>query len=199
MTQSKNAVAPAVPVTAGNTPEPQQNPRVLAWINAYQKEVYKECPSCKWPHSPNVMCGMGATFGCVRLGGNTYYIDASNVEFMLGFVEKLGPGFHWKDEIFFDVKNDAVTVTHLESYNNTPQLKRWTIPVNEWQSIVEFVQSRVAAPSKEAAPLTVMLSKDAEEFYALPECPACNGTGKVVEPAPSPATKDTPPRSHNET
>jgi hypothetical protein len=27
---------------------------------------------------------------------------------------------------------------------------------------------------------TVILSRDAEEFYTLPECPACGGSGKVT-------------------
>ena len=52
------------------------------------------------------MCGVGATFGFVRLGRHSFSIDASNVEYMLHFTEQLseGRGFHWRDETFFGGK-----------------------------------------------------------------------------------------------
>jgi hypothetical protein len=89
------------------------------------------------------MCGSGSTFGQVRLGGTTYYIDASNVEFMLQFVEKLGPGFHWRGEVYFDVRKGKVVISHVEAYNNCPHVKTWEITLGEWQSIVESVSSKL--------------------------------------------------------
>lgn len=126
----------------------RKNKVVAAWIDDYAEESIsgKRNPSCKrcgWPHAQVSPCGMGATFGCVRLGGVNYYIDASNVEWMLSFVKTLGQnGFHWKDEIFFLAEAGNVIVTSLWQYNNHPQVRRWSIPLAEWKSIVDSVQTQ---------------------------------------------------------
>ena len=123
-------------------------PMVDAWIRHYYgnmitpREPPSPCHHCGWPHNEQILCGMGATFGSVRLGGQTYYIDASNVEFMQHFMKnELGPGFHWKNEVFFRVDGDSVIVSRVEGYNGNPNIKRWTIPLNEWRSIVDSVES----------------------------------------------------------
>ena len=129
--------------------ELSKNSIVAAWIKTYRKDSWcrhPKCNACGWPHAPNLLCGSGATFGETLIGAHTYYIDASNVEFMLHFVGQLGSGFHWRDEIFFEVKADHVIVSRIEPYNNSPHIKKWMIPLREWQSITEFVESR--RPSK---------------------------------------------------
>ena len=134
--------------------ELKKNPVVAAWIEAHQKDKWHmpgdsdrhaDCRICGWPHDKHVQCGMGATFGFVQLGRHPFSIDASNVEYMLHFTEQLaqGRGFHWRDETFFGVKDGKVVVTYLESFNNSPQLKTWTIPLNEWRSIVKSVDDAV--------------------------------------------------------
>jgi hypothetical protein len=123
----------------------RQNSVVQAWIAAYQNTLrhpYPDCQWCGWPHAEVLLCGSGSTFGCVRLGGTTYYIDMGNVEFMLSFVNKLGPGFHWKNEIFFNVEDGNVVVSHIEPFNNCPHVKKWTIPLAEWQSITDSVSNQ---------------------------------------------------------
>lgn len=129
----------------------ERSPTVSAWIADYQsshpwRKNAADCSRCGWPHDPHVLCGR-ATFGQVRLGYETYYIDGSNVDFMLGFVKGLGPGFHWKNDIFFDVLDDIVTVTSLWAFNGCPQKRVWKIPVAEWRSISDFVASRTAPPA----------------------------------------------------
>lgn len=131
--------------------ELRKDPTIAAWVSTYKKSLMKwedrsDCRACGWPHAKVLLCGSGATFGTVRLGGASYAIDASNVEFMLNFVRSLGPGFHWKNEIFFDVDDNTVVVTHLEKYNNCPQVMKWRIPLLEWRSITEFVE-RQTGPS----------------------------------------------------
>jgi hypothetical protein len=123
-----------------------RNPVVQAWIDNYQKRdnwsPYVDCHTCGWPHAPVLLCGSGSTFGSVVLGGRTFYIDSSNVDFMLSFVQRLGTGFHWKHEVFFNVEMNMVIVSHIESYNNTPHIVKWSIPLNEWQSIVDSVSEQ---------------------------------------------------------
>lgn len=81
-------------------------------------------------------------FGSVILGEHTYYIDTSNVDFMIYFVSKLPSNYHhWKNEVFFAVEDGQVLIFRLESYNNCPHWRRWSIPLSEWQTIVDFVQS----------------------------------------------------------
>ena len=133
--------------------ELKKNSIVAAWIEAHQKDKWHmpgdadkhaDCRVCGWPHNKHVMCGMGATFGFVRLGRHTFSIDASNVGYMLHFVGQLGGrGFHWRNETFFDVRDGQVVVTYLENFNNTPQLKTWTIPPLEWQSIAKSVEDAI--------------------------------------------------------
>lgn len=123
---------------------------IEAWIKNYQneypgKERYADCRSCGWPHHPQYLCGRGSTFGSVRLGGELCGIDSSNVEYMLHLVKTLGPGFHWRDEIFFDLVGDKVEVRRLDYYNNTPSVKTWNIPLMEWKSIVDWIESRKSA------------------------------------------------------
>ena len=124
--------------------ELRTNALVTAWIKTYQGagtwRKHPDCFKCGWPHAENLLCGSGSTFGCVTLGGNSYYIDSSNVDYMVDFVSKLGPGFHWKNEVYFDVKGQKVVISRIEPYNNCPHVKRWEIPLNEWKSIVEEVQ-----------------------------------------------------------
>jgi hypothetical protein len=118
---------------------------IEAWIKDYQggdpwRKNRADCHQCGWPHAANLLCGGGSTFASVRLGENTYYVDGSNVDFMLAFVKKLPSGFHWKNEVFFEVKDGRVIVWRIEPYNNCPRLKKWEIPLREWQSITDFVR-----------------------------------------------------------
>ena len=128
--------------------ELKKHPFVAAWIAEKQADnlygtPYPDCHSCGWPHAPNVLCGMGATFGSLNFGGNTYSIDASNVEYMLDLLNGLSDmGFHWKNEIFFDVKDGVVTITRFEQYNNCPNKRTWLVPLPEWQSIADFISAR---------------------------------------------------------
>jgi hypothetical protein len=123
--------------------ELRHDPIVKAWINTYQtnnvwKKQYTDCKYCGWPHSG--MCG--SVFGVMKLCGDNYWIDQSNVEYMLDFVQNLGSGFHWKNEIFFDVIDEKITIQFFEKYNNTPQKKSWIVPINEWKSIVKFIEDK---------------------------------------------------------
>jgi hypothetical protein len=131
----------------------KNNPLVKQWIKNHQDfnmrinpilgKPHSECTGCGWPHDKHLMCGMGSEFGQVRLGDDTYYIDSSNVNYMVKFVEKLGSNsFHWKNEIFFKVEGGNVEVTHLRNYNNSPQVITWSIPLAEWESISKFVVSQ---------------------------------------------------------
>lgn len=126
-----------------------KNPIVQAWVTEFQKNQsawgpkLNNCKYCGWPHRDTAPCGMGATFGQVTLGSSTYWISAGEVEFMLSFVAGLANyGHHWKREIFFDVVDDAVVVTHLEEYNNTPQIYKWVISLNEWETITAEMRRR---------------------------------------------------------
>ena len=128
-----------------------ENTIVQAWIKDYQafqnkvgfKTTYSTCKYCGFPHRQydidHHTCGN--VFGMVRLGGEYYWIDKSNVEYMLYFVQtQLGTGFHWKAQIYFSVEDENVIVTHLSSYNNTPHKNTWTIPLLEWKSITDEVE-----------------------------------------------------------
>lgn len=57
------------------------NLMVSAWINDYKQrtDAYGDCARCGWPHASVSPCGWGATFGQVRLGGDLFFVDASNV------------------------------------------------------------------------------------------------------------------------
>jgi hypothetical protein len=58
-------------------------------------------------------------------------------------------------------------------------------------AIGELINACELGTSVEPSPAPkIMLSKDAEAFYVLPECPECGGTGKVIpkEGVPSPVT-----------
>jgi hypothetical protein len=123
----------------------RHNPTVEVWIQEYQKDgwhQYPDCQSCGFPHNSTILCGRGATFGSVWLGAEQYSIDASNVNYMLQFVQSLGPGFHWKNEVFFDVQSSKVIVRHIDKYNDTPDVKVWEIPLEQWDSIKDFVQRK---------------------------------------------------------
>jgi len=122
--------------------ELRNNPTVKAWIKDYQLDKkHKDCQICGFPHHENLICG--STFGQVRIGEDIYSISASNVDYMLNFVNKLGSyGFHWKNEVYFDIKDDIVTITSIWQYNNSPQLRQWSIPLVEWNSIVGFIENK---------------------------------------------------------
>lgn len=127
-----------------------QNPMVRAWIHSYRQRAHthEECMHCGWPHDKHIMCGWGATFGCVKLGGELIAIDASNVEYLITFLEKFPSGFHWRDEIFIDVLDGQVMITYLTVYNNTPSWKVKKIPMREWQSISEYVEKNALRTSE---------------------------------------------------
>lgn len=120
--------------------ELRHHPFVEAWIKAYQKDkwsTYPDCHSCGFPHAPNFLCGMGSTFGEMRIGKHTYAVDQSNVDYFVGFREKPLEGFHWKNDVFFKrLPDGGVEVTYFDQYNNTPQERKWHIPAAEWASIV---------------------------------------------------------------
>jgi hypothetical protein len=120
----------------------RQHPFVLAWIEEYQKEAwrkYPDCFHCGFPHAENLLCN-GATFGCLRIGQEIYYVDISNVEYFVWFREKQRLGFHWRNDIYFQrMKDGSVLVTSFWQYNNCPQERKWTIDRDSWASIVSSV------------------------------------------------------------
>lgn len=123
----------------------RKHPFVAAWISAYQKDdewrQYADCRLCGFPHSPHVLCGRGATFGELRIGVDTYYVDQSNVESFIEFREAPTPGFHWRDDVYFQSEPDGVKLTTFWQYNNCPQKRAWCIPMAEWRSIVKSMES----------------------------------------------------------
>jgi hypothetical protein len=123
--------------------ELKENPIVQAWIRAWNKK-FPHCIHCGWPHSPAVICGWGATFGFARFGGRDVSVDSSNVAYLISFRTKERKGFHWKDDIFFERTNSAVLITRIELFNDCPHEEIWTIPLNEWTSIVQSTMRAVA-------------------------------------------------------
>ncbi len=129
----------------GRARELRNSPMVKAWIAAYQTDkwsTHKDCFKCGYPHSPHTMCGMGSSFGRLKIGRDWYSVDFSNVVFFHDFRLRLGEGcgFHWRDDTFFKRTDDGtVEVNYFEQFNNTPQDKVWRIPPNEWASIVASV------------------------------------------------------------
>ena len=127
----------------------REHPMVAAWIAEYRRingSDYKNCTRCGFPHAPNLLCGSGATFGALWVGGEPYWVDASNVKYFIHFRESTQAiGFHWRDDIGFGRMGDgAVQVTFYEKYNNTPQKKTWKIPGLEWESIVKSLAQHEA-------------------------------------------------------
>jgi hypothetical protein len=123
----------------------RQHPFVLAWIAEFQKDPwhtkYPDCRRCGFPHSDVLLCN-GAPFGCLYIGGEPYSVDISNVAWMVQFREQSRPGFHRRDDIYFQRMDDgSVRVTSFWQYNNCPQEKVWTIPSSEWASIVSSVST----------------------------------------------------------
>ncbi len=120
----------------------RKNPMVQHWIAEFQKgawfpESYPECPYCGWPHNSHILCGMGATFGKLTIGRDTYSVDASNVEYFVKFRDQPMRGFHWRDDVFFErLPDGTVEVRWFTQYNNTPQPEIWRIAPAEWASIV---------------------------------------------------------------
>lgn len=115
---------------------------VQAWIDNYQKasrQSHANCEWCGWPHDRHLVCGYGSTFGRVRLGDDTYWVHAGNVESLQHFVENKPPGFHWRGEVFFNPEEAGVRVSRVEQFNNCPHWKSWLIPWTEWTSIVASV------------------------------------------------------------
>lgn len=120
--------------------ELRQHPFVVQWIKDYQKDdkwrQYKDCRHCGYPHAESLICGRGSTFGELRIGHDTYYVDQSNVNWFVGFREQPMEGFHWRNDIFFKRLADCVEITSFWQYNNSPQKRVWRIPHPEWASIV---------------------------------------------------------------
>ena len=98
------------------------------------------------------MCGWGATFGDAEIGNHLFSVDSSNVDFFVHFVNELPKlGFHWRDGIYTRRDGDCVVMSHIDSYNNTPQLKQWEIPVNEFASIMCAARGEEAGHTYERA------------------------------------------------
>ena len=121
----------------------RNHPMVLAWIAEFRKDAshreYSDCHRCGFPHSETLLCS-GAPFGYLYIGGRLYSVDVSNVEAMVHFREKQRPGFHWRDDIYFErIKDGSVCVTSFWQYNNYPQETRWVIDRDAWASIVSSV------------------------------------------------------------
>lgn len=118
----------------------RHDPMVSAWITDYQRDKWNQhpdCTHCGWPHSPVTMCGMGSTFGRVKIGQRLTYVDSSNVAFLRKFREELGAaGFHWRDDVYVVRAADAVVISRIEYFNGHPNVHKWVIPVNEFASIV---------------------------------------------------------------
>jgi hypothetical protein len=121
----------------------RNHPMVQAWVSTYKKGINREnkdCKTCGFPHSEQLLCGMGATFGTLTLGTDRYSVDTSNVEYFVQLCSAVGEdGFHWKRDIFFRRLDGCVVVTYYEKYGNTPRKRTWRIPVIEWESIVKSV------------------------------------------------------------
>ncbi len=130
-----------------------RTPMIQAWIDAYSKQherwgpPHVDCKFCGWPHDKHLVCGGGATFGLVRLGGKDYSVDKSNVDVMVRFIEERPSGFHWRNDIYFEVVENGVRVHFIEDFNNHPHRKSWLIPRPEWESIAKYVnQAPVGEP-----------------------------------------------------
>jgi hypothetical protein len=118
----------------------RHDPMVAAWIADYQRDKWNQHPDCKlcgWPHATVLMCGMGSTFGQVKIGRQYVYVDTSNVASLRKFREELGAtGFHWRDDVYVARSADAVVINRIEYFNGHPHVEKWVIPVNEFASIV---------------------------------------------------------------
>lgn len=122
----------------------RHHPFVEAWIDDYQKQdkwhKHPDCPRCGFPHSEVLLCGPGATFGCLYIGGEYYSVDQSNVSSFVAFREKQRMGFHWRDDIYFQrLADGGVIITSFWRYNNSPQERTWKIDRVSWESIVRSV------------------------------------------------------------
>lgn len=121
----------------------RHHPMVVAWIIFYQRkehQKHEDCNKCGFPHNGHMLCGGGATFGELKIGKDSYYVDASNVEYFIWFREQIAAdgAFHWRDDTFFSRTADGkVKVTFYTRFNNSPQKQAWNIPDAEWKSIVE--------------------------------------------------------------
>lgn len=144
-------------------PSLAEDPIVQSWIAAHNapggyhdgshpmRQPYPTCDRCGWPHSPNAMCGIGATFGHAKIGGQTVYVDGSSVKALLSMVKQgFGPGFHWKNDVYFDVEGDEVVVRYIWFFNAWPQQATWRISKAEWASVVGWVHNRLT-PTKEGS------------------------------------------------
>ena len=120
----------------------RQHPFVLAWIAECQKDIWfihPDCRRCGFPHAGNLLCN-GAPFGRLYIGGEEYSVDISNVAYFVQFREKQRLGFQWRDDVYFQRKEDGrVLVTFFWKYNNFPQEKTWVIDRDSWASIVSSV------------------------------------------------------------
>jgi len=117
------------------------NPIISSWVEAAQKdrrEKHPRCHSCGWPHSTVLLCGTGSSFGEAIFGGRSVGVDSSNVQHLLGLRKRLSAmrGFHWKNDIFFEKRDNCIIVSRIEYFNNCPAVHEWSIPKTEWASIV---------------------------------------------------------------
>ena len=137
-----------------NVKELRNDPMVNAWIDTYRKnhksmpgyKDHEDCFLCGFPHDKHLLCGSGATFGELYIGGNCYYVDTSNVESFLQFRKQknLNNSFHWRDDIHIGkTESGDVIISFFTKFNNTPQKKTWNIPYLEWKSIVDFIEQKV--------------------------------------------------------
>jgi hypothetical protein len=84
------------------------------------------------------MCGVGATFGEVYIGGQVCWVDSSNVEYVLNLMLEEIPkiGSHWKNQLFVKREPNEVVVSRIEYFNNTPSIKSIHIPVMEFAELI---------------------------------------------------------------
>ncbi len=119
----------------------RHDPVVEEWIASYQEDartMLEDCRSCGWPHNPVTSCGLGNVFGRIKIGGRWAYIDSSNVDYMRNvFIkENASLGFHWRNDIYIKRVDNTVVISFITFYNGHPNRDRWTIPINEFASIV---------------------------------------------------------------
>lgn len=120
----------------------RENEIVKEWIRNYHvgKEFIPNCKRCGWPHRENLLCCIGSYFGEVTLGTHTFYIDSSNVEFMLGFVTHFNKKYHRIGDLYFRAVNGDIHITHMETYNNCPRPVTHAISKTLWDSMLSCLE-----------------------------------------------------------
>ncbi len=119
------------------------------------------------------MCGMGSVFGRVTLGGHRFYVDTSNVEYLVEFVAGLAAnGFHWRNEWFWKRDGDDVVVSYIEAFNNCPSMKQLRIPVSEFASIVCAASTKGETSERYQATLAFLADREARRADLAPHIDA---------------------------